>query len=49
MFRVSLIFQMRPVAEEFVGSYVKVIHDFHSGIPGELTFVQGDILKVIYY
>ena len=40
------IFQMRPVAEEFVGNYVKVIHDFHSGIPGELTLVQGDIFKV---
>ena len=37
---------MRPVAEEFVGSYVKAIHDFHSGLPGELSLVQGDIFKV---
>ena len=37
---------MRPVAEEFVGNYVKAIHDFHSGLPGELTLSQGDIFKV---
>ena len=37
---------MRPVAEEFLGNYVKVIHDFHSGRHGELTLTQGDIFKV---
>lgn len=39
-------FQMRPDGESYVGSYVKVIHDFHTDLHGEVSLVKGEIFKV---
>ena len=40
---------MRPEADEYVGKYVRVLHDFDSTLQGELRLSKGDVLKVTSY
>lgn len=38
---------MRPLAEEYVGQYVRAVYDFTTSERGEISLLKGDVIRVL--